>query len=341
MVELVYMQKYIAFTALLFTFSLPFQSEASHRTGGVDRSSLDEEIVEDIYVPILFGVVVDDIIPDFGQSRGGGTRTHEGQDMLSPRGAPIVSPTEAIVIATGDGDSSGKYVYTANPGGETFRYMHLDKIANLDRGDKLQVGDYIGTVGDTGNAPDGVYHLHFEIRDEENEPLDPAERLTKDFSLKQRMSFLKDLFIGIRNDKDVAEFLVENFPGDFTKALQEKYDLPDDVDDVLEEMGFKAQLSSLDKLSKLIEAIPAALQIEIKEGDSGTLVQLLQLYLIYTTDNSARDILLQSGPTGFYGPRTSDAVRAYQDEHNIPETGSYDTKTRAEMMKHSAVLNIN
>ncbi len=326
---------------MLLTVALPFQSEARHRVGGVDISSLDEEIVEDIYIPILFGMSVDDIIPDFGQPRGGGTRSHEGQDMMAPRGTPIVSPTEAIVIATGDGDSSGKYVYTANPGGETFRYMHLDKIANLDRGDKLKAGDYIGTVGDTGNAPDGAYHLHLEIRDEDNEPLDPAERLTKDFTIKQKIGFLADLFVDVRDDEDVAEFLVETFPSEFSKALQEKYDLPDDIDNVLEEMGFKAQLSSLDKLSKLMEVIPVALQSEIKEGDSGTQVQLLQIYLIYTTDSSARDILLQSGPTGFYGSRTSDAVRAYQEEQNIPETGVYDTKTRATMMKHSAVLNIN
>ena len=97
--------------------------------------------------------------------------------MRAPQGTPVVSPTEAVVTGVGVGASSGKYVYTANPGGESFRYMHLDTMADIERGDKLSVGDFIGTVGDTGNAPDGVYHLHFEVKNLKNEAIDPNERL--------------------------------------------------------------------------------------------------------------------------------------------------------------------
>jgi murein DD-endopeptidase MepM/ murein hydrolase activator NlpD len=65
----------------------------------------------------------------FGDARGGGTRTHEGLDIMAPGGTPVVSPTDAVVLATGDGPDSGLFVRTANPGGEQFVYMHLREIA--------------------------------------------------------------------------------------------------------------------------------------------------------------------------------------------------------------------
>ena len=148
----------------ILIISLPLTTFARYER--IDRGNLGDDMVEEFSIPVLFGVEFDDLVPDFGDSRGGGTRTHEGQDMRALKGAPIVSPTEAVVIKTGTGSSAGKYVYTANPGGETFRYMHLDYIADLYPGDRLDVGDFIGTVGDTGlvrKSGRDASHLHFEI----------------------------------------------------------------------------------------------------------------------------------------------------------------------------------
>src|SRR5690606_7271821 len=123
--------------------------------------------------------------PDFGDPRDGGDREHEGQDILAPRGTPILSPTEAVVLRIGNGSSSGKNVYTANPGGETFVYMHLDEIASdLEEGDRLDTGDLIGYVGNTGNASGGPAHLHFEIR-EGREAKDPYPRLLASFTVEE------------------------------------------------------------------------------------------------------------------------------------------------------------
>ena len=157
-------------------------------------AQLDDEPVDNIPIPVLFGIELSDIYPDFGASRGGGTRSHEGQDLLTITGVPIVSPTEAVVRNTGYGASAGNYVYTINPGGEVFAYMHLDEInPDLDAGDVLEVGDYIGTLGYSGNAIASAPHLHFEIHDKEGEATDPYPRITEEFDLEDKMEFLEQI----------------------------------------------------------------------------------------------------------------------------------------------------
>ncbi|MEZ4200795.1 MAG: M23 family metallopeptidase [Candidatus Paceibacterota bacterium] len=129
--------------------------------------------------------------------------------ILSFFGTPIVSPTEAIVVRTGTGPSAGRYVYTANPGGETC-YMHLDSIADIDRGDVLKPGDLVGTV-DTGNAPDGVYHLHFEIRDDDNAHLIRMNESLIPFTLKEKASFLEDILKKWMRTKMITQFFVTTY----------------------------------------------------------------------------------------------------------------------------------
>lgn len=333
------MKKIVA-TGLCFLFLVPAVSEASHNRDGINRSDLDDDIEEDISVPVLF-YPLEALVPDFGTPRGGGTRSHEGQDMLAPKGTPIVSPTEAIVIEKGTWSGAGKYVTTANPGGETFRYMHLDAFANISRGDRLDPGDFIGTVGDTGNAPDGVYHLHFEVLDEDRNPQDPYPRITEEFSLREQVSFLRGVFSDIRNDEEYAEFLVETYPDVFHTAYEEGWSLPREIEDILEDQGVDDAIEAKEDLADVLELIPQVLQTELETGDSSVLVSLLQLYLIYTTDGPERDRLALAGPTGYYGTITADAVRAFQADHNVSETGKYDASTRAEMVdRRTLVLNL-
>jgi len=60
--------------------------------------------------------------------------------------------------------------------------------------DWIDVGDFIGTVGSTGNASNNVSHLHLEILDENDNPQDSYERLSSNFTLKDEVSFLGDVF---------------------------------------------------------------------------------------------------------------------------------------------------
>lgn len=323
---------------LLAMFFLPSVSLARHTSNysRVDTSDLDDDQVEEIPIPVLFGVNYDNLTPDFGDPRGGGTRTHEGQDMLAPQGTPIVSPTEAVVIRTGKGDSAGNYVYTANPGGEVFRYMHLDDIADIDRGDELDVGDFIGTVGDTGNAPDGVYHLHLEIRDEDNQATDPYPRMTDEFTLKEKMSFMRNILQNYSRSArdDYAEFLVETFPSEFREALNKKYNLPDEIEEALEDAGVHSTADLQEQLNSLIATIPTLLTKELRNGDSGASVTLLQFFLIYASSGQAHDQLVLAGPTGYFGSITEAALLEYQADNELELVGVYDSSTRTEMMEY-------
>ena len=134
---------------LIFTLGmvLPDVALASHQRGSSSLrtkiNKLNDDRVDELPVPLLFGTTPNNITRNFGDPRSGG-RSHEGLDIMAPKGTPIASPTEAVVTRKGVGDSAGLYVYTANPGGESMAFMHLDSFADIDEGDVLKVGDIIG-----------------------------------------------------------------------------------------------------------------------------------------------------------------------------------------------------
>lgn len=330
----------IVFCVVCIFFTSSSVVFASHQTdisgggwsGAVDRATLDSDRVETFPVPVLFGVDYDLLVPDYGDARAGGSRSHEGQDMRAPQGTPIVSPTEAIVTRVGTGSSAGKYVYTANPGGEFFRYMHLDEIADIKRGDRLAIGDFIGTVGDTGNAPTGVYHLHFEIKDTDNDPTDPHHRLAgTPFTTKEKMRFLSGVLEDIDDADEYAEFLVSQFTNEFTDAVIAEYSLPREIDEALEETGVEKNVDLLAELNELIALIPSVVPVGVSQGDTGVEVSLLQTYLIFSSEGPAQNALANASATGYFGPITAAAFVEYQAEYSLDKTGYFDADTKQNM----------
>jgi len=326
--------KYSSFILLfiLIFIGIPNTTFGSHNTSKFNTASLGKNTVEEIPVPVLFGVELSKLVPDFGDPRGGGTRLHEGQDMRAPKGTPIVSPTKAIVISLGTGNSAGKFVHTANPGGEEFRYLHLDSI-DVKVGDELEVGDLIGTVGDTGNAPDGIYHLHFEIKNDST-PTDPYKRLVDGFTLKDKISFLDGILKDVDDAEEYAETLVDNFPNEFSAALNEDYDLPRKIENALEDTGVVSQKELLETLNDLLQKIPVLLKNELSIGDQTKEVALMQLYFIYSSKGDARDQLAKAGATGYYGPITRATISEYQFKEKITVTGIYDSQTRLHIINN-------
>lgn len=334
------MQKYLyrsLFPAIILMAVLPGMALASHsgtRESSYSRaiSKLDDDKVDEFVVPILFGIKLANITPDFGDPRGDGTRFHEGQDMIAPLGTPIVTPIEAVVTSVGTGDSSGKYVYTANPGGERFRYMHLDDIGNIKAGDLLKAGDYIGTVGDTGNAYGGPAHLHFEVRDREAQ--DPYPRITLEYTLEEKMELVERMFTDLDDEDEMAEFLVDTYKKEFSEALNKGYDLPTEVKTALRKAGVVDVSDLLSQLEKIIASIPAVVTKDLALESSGVEVQLMQVFLIQRNVGPAAAVLARSGATGYFGSVTEAALREYQALKKGAETGIYNSATRTLMLKN-------
>lgn len=273
---------------------------------------LDNDSVEDLPIPILFGVSLSNLYPNFGDPRDGGDRVHEGFDMMALDGTPIVSPTDAVVIRVGDGSSSGKYVSTANPGDETFVYMHLSDVADIDEGDVLEAGDLIGYVGNTGNASGGAAHLHFEIR-EDREPTDPYERITHEFSLEDKMEFLDNILDEIDDADELAEFLVAEYQNVFIAAGSQGLSVPEII---IDELPLTAR-------NTIATGLPAR---DLELGSSGPDVVALQSRLI---SEGYLDLIT---PTDQFGPLTQAALIRYQTAKGIvPASGYYGPLTRASM----------
>ena len=96
----------------------------------------------------------------YGDSRDGGRRRHEGLDIFAPRGTPVLAAANGVVRSTRRNRLGGNVVWLRDEFGRSHYYAHLDTQV-VHRGQRLQVGDTLGFVGNTGNARTTPPHLHF------------------------------------------------------------------------------------------------------------------------------------------------------------------------------------
>lgn len=129
----------------------------------------------------------------WGDERDNGARSHEGVDIFASKGTPVLAITDGLVTRTGDGGLGGKTVWVSDPlRGVNLYYAHLDS-QYVAGGERVRVGDTLGTVGNTGNARYTPSHLHFGIYYRGRGAIDPLPfiyqhsqelpRLTADTSL--------------------------------------------------------------------------------------------------------------------------------------------------------------
>jgi murein DD-endopeptidase MepM/ murein hydrolase activator NlpD len=96
----------------------------------------------------------------------GGRAYHPGVDMGAPRGTPILAPLTGTVRATGNTDavpgcySWGKWTLIDHANGLSTLYAHQD-VLGVKAGQKVNTGDVIGYVGNTGFSTGP--HLHFTV----------------------------------------------------------------------------------------------------------------------------------------------------------------------------------
>ncbi len=107
---------------------------------------------------------VDGIITgSYGKRRvfnGQARKPHSGMDIAADKGVPVIAPSDAIVIESGDFFFSGNMIFLQHGQGLISLYAHLESI-DVKVGQKVKKGQVIGSVGATGRVTGP--HLHWSV----------------------------------------------------------------------------------------------------------------------------------------------------------------------------------
>jgi len=117
------------------------------------------------------------ITSSFGETRVShsprGMRPHQGVDISVPPGTPILAPADGVVSFSGRESEYGLMICIDHGHSFSTAYGHLKELA-VQTGDKVRMGQVIGTVGVSGNSTGP--HLHYEVRIQGN-PVNPLRYL--------------------------------------------------------------------------------------------------------------------------------------------------------------------
>jgi murein DD-endopeptidase MepM/ murein hydrolase activator NlpD len=115
------------------------------------------------YVFPVFGTA------SFGDSFGAPRPTvpggwHHGEDIFAALGTPVLAVADGTLHTIGFIRLGGYRLWLRDQEGNEFYYAHFSAYSPLAvEGRRVEAGDVIGFVGDTGDADGGAPHLHFEI----------------------------------------------------------------------------------------------------------------------------------------------------------------------------------
>ncbi|CAN5260870.1 hypothetical protein BH24PSE2_BH24PSE2_19040 [soil metagenome] len=110
----------------------------------------------------------------FGDPRDGGSRRHEGVDIFAPRGTPVLAVADGR--ATSRRSRLGGNTVWLRGRGAAYYYAHLDEVA-VSAWERVEAGDVLGYVGNTGNARMTAPHLHFGVYRRRHGAIDPLPLL--------------------------------------------------------------------------------------------------------------------------------------------------------------------
>lgn len=115
----------------------------------------------------------------YGAARSGG-RSHKGNDLLAPRLTEVYAAAAGKVDYVGTNRLSGRNLKIDHGDGWVTHYVHLNNdnpgtddgnapwtltvAPGIEVGKRVEAGQLIGWVGDSGNAEWTTPHTHFEIR---------------------------------------------------------------------------------------------------------------------------------------------------------------------------------
>jgi murein DD-endopeptidase MepM/ murein hydrolase activator NlpD len=109
-----------------------------------------------------------ELVDTWHAPRSGG-RVHEGIDIFADAGTPIQAISGGKIVRGFDGgELGGVVVRIEGDDGQYYYYAHLQEGStdHLSVGQRVEAGEQIGAVGNTGNAASTPAHLHLGIQDD-------------------------------------------------------------------------------------------------------------------------------------------------------------------------------
>lgn len=108
----------------------------------------------------------------WGAPRSGG-RKHKGSDVFAPFGSPAFAVVDGVIDKQSNGGLGGLAVWLRGDDGTRYYYAHnASNVAQV--GQRVQAGQVIAYVGNTGNAATTPPHIHFEAHPGGNGARNPA-----------------------------------------------------------------------------------------------------------------------------------------------------------------------
>jgi peptidase M23-like protein len=132
---------------------------------------------------------------DWGAPRAQGA--HEGNDIMAPRRALAVATEAGKIKFWTHSSTAGCMLYLYGKSGTTYLYIHLNNdltngndnrgkcvagtsyAPGLKDGAKVQAGQLLGFVGDSGDANGVATHLHFEVHPHDGGAVNPYKYLNR------------------------------------------------------------------------------------------------------------------------------------------------------------------
>ena len=159
-------------------------------TAGAAAPKVPDHIVFPLVGPVSY-------INDFGAPRGGGV--HQGNDLMAAKRSPAVAAEAGTVKYWTTSRAAGCMLYLYGESGTLYYYIHLNNdltLKNDNRGKcvrgvaytvktgaRVQAGQQIAYVGDSGDANGGASHLHFEVHPGGGRAVSPYPYLQKAYKL--------------------------------------------------------------------------------------------------------------------------------------------------------------
>jgi hypothetical protein len=161
---------------------------------GTAGAAAPPKVPDHIIFPVVGQV---QYVDDFGAPRSGGV--HQGNDLVAAKKSPAVAAEAGTVKYWTTSRTAGCMLYLYGESGTIYYYIHLNNDLTMKNdnsgkcvkgvayavknGSRVQAGQQIAYVGDSGDADGAHAHLHFEVHPGGGKAVSPYPYLQKAYKL--------------------------------------------------------------------------------------------------------------------------------------------------------------